>query len=243
MPNSIAIDAPAGPVTFADLHTQVAATAQVFAAQGLDTEAAVGAGVTRALMSPGHSPQDLAEATRRAIEQVRSRALDVIGSHDLGSLVGLFGSAVARFGGRTAVSDIHRHLTYRELDERSAHLADALRHAGAGPGRLIGVALPRDIDLIVALVAILRTGAAYLPLDRGQPPARALSIIGDAEPLMVLADDELAAQWAEAAAPLVSTADVERRFADGTAEPAESPDAAAAIDDRLPAYLIYTSGS
>ncbi|MBE7192781.1 MAG: amino acid adenylation domain-containing protein, partial [Gordonia polyisoprenivorans] len=243
VPNSIAIDAPAGPVTFADLHAQVAATAQVFATQGLDTEAAVGAGVTRALMSPGHSPQDLAEATRRAIEQVRSRALDVIGSHDLGSLVGLFGSAVARFGGRTAVSDTHRHLTYRELDERSAHLADALRHAGAGPGRLIGVALPRDVDLIVALVAILRTGAAYLPLDRGQPPARALSIIGDAEPLMVLVDDELAAQWAEAAAPLVSPADIERRFADGTAEPAESPDAAAAIDDRLPAYLIYTSGS
>ncbi|MGW9266738.1 amino acid adenylation domain-containing protein, partial [Gordonia terrae] len=239
-PSETAYEAVSGPVTFGELYARVSATAGVFIAQGLDTEAAVGAGVTQTEAAPGRAPAEIADATRRAIALIRERALELIGSTDLGSLPGLFRSAVARHADRPAVGDATGAvLSYRELDEQSDALAGGLRAAGAGPGRLVGVALPRRTELIVALLAVLKTGAAYLPLDRSQPVARAQSIIDDAAPLLVLTDAELAATWDVIDVRFVAPGDLP------AGAPQGAPGAAAteAFDDRLPAYLIYTSGS
>ncbi|ETA04625.1 hypothetical protein V525_23105, partial [Gordonia alkanivorans CGMCC 6845] len=238
-PAQIAYESASGPVTFGELYSRVSVTAGIFAAQGLDTDAAVGAGVTQTEAAAGRSPADIADATRHAVAEMRARALELVGSPDLGSISGLFRSAVARHGDRPAVSDsAGTPLTYRELDERTDELARGLRAAGAAPGELVGVALSRRTELVVALLAILKTGAAYLPLDRSQPVARAASIIDDARPLVVLADEDIARDWAEIDTRFVAPAEV--LDAAPRAADAEMP---AVLDDRLPAYLIYTSGS
>ncbi|HWN27150.1 MAG TPA: amino acid adenylation domain-containing protein, partial [Actinomycetospora sp.] len=77
-------------------------------------------------------------------------------------------------------------LTRRELQERSAALAGALRAAGAGPGALVGVAVERSPDLVVALLAVLRTGAAYVPLDPAYPASRIAQVLDDADPVAVV---------------------------------------------------------
>ncbi|MEE1821337.1 AMP-binding protein, partial [Streptomyces sp. BE20] len=71
-------------------------------------------------------------------------------------------------------------LTYGELGERSARLASVLVGRGAGPGRWVGLALPRSVDLVVAMVAVLRSGAGYLPLDPGFPAERLAFMVEDA---------------------------------------------------------------
>ncbi|MFD4658683.1 amino acid adenylation domain-containing protein [Kitasatospora sp. NPDC058444] len=129
-------------------------------------------------------------------------------------------------------------LTYRELDRRANRLARHLRARGARPERLVGVCLPRSADLVVALLAVLKSGAAYLPLDPDLPAQRLSFMLADAEvPLLItrrsLADrlprHDAATVWTDAEARLI----------------------AALPDDRLPplatpadlAYSIYTSGS
>ena len=61
-------------------------------------------------------------------------------------------------------------LSYSELDQRSAELAKTLQTSGIGPGSLVAICLPRSIGSIVSALAVLRTGAAYLPLDPSNPP-------------------------------------------------------------------------
>ena len=71
----------------------------------------------------------------------------------------------------TAVAVIagEERLTYAQLDGRAGALAARLAAAGAGPEQVVAVAVPRSVDLVVALLAVLRTGAAYLPLDLDHP--------------------------------------------------------------------------
>ncbi|MFI6816670.1 amino acid adenylation domain-containing protein [Nonomuraea sp. NPDC050328] len=111
-------------------------------------------------------------------------------------------------------------LTYRELDVRANRLAHALIARGAGPDRLVGLALPRSADLVVAILAVLKTGAAYLPLDPSYPADRLAFMVEDAGPVCVVDEswfDELGGLPAHAPAR--------------TAEPEDA------------AYVIYTSGS
>ncbi|POX57919.1 non-ribosomal peptide synthetase [Streptomyces sp. Ru62] len=77
-------------------------------------------------------------------------------------------------------------LTYRELHERADRLAKALRAAGAGPERLVGLALDRSADLVVAALAVLKAGAAYLPLDPDHPAERLRLMLADATPVVTL---------------------------------------------------------
>ncbi|MDN2501321.1 amino acid adenylation domain-containing protein, partial [Nocardia nova] len=105
------------------------------------------------------------------------------------------------------------------------------------PETLVAVALPRSVDLIVALLAVVRAGAAYLPLDIANPPRRLRFVIDDARPVVVLTSAEIAAQVPRCATPLVSIDDAETEFDAGSAR---AP--VAARPDNL-AYVIYTSGS
>ncbi|WP_099604105.1 enterobactin synthase subunit F [Stenotrophomonas maltophilia] len=123
-------------------------------------------------------------------------------------------------------------LDYATLEARSFALAARLRAMGVGPGSVVAVALPRSLALVVALVAVLRAGAAYLPLDLAHPDERLARIFASAQPVCVLAAAEVSARTAgvPVLAPEQWTA---LSFAAPWADPAPS-DAA---------YVIYTSGS
>ncbi|WP_328457795.1 AMP-binding protein [Streptomyces sp. NBC_00386] len=79
-------------------------------------------------------------------------------------------------------------LSYRELDERSGRLADALRGHGVGPDTVVAVALERSVDLAVALLGVAKAGGAYLPLDPAPPAAQAKLVAGDAAAHALLTD-------------------------------------------------------
>ncbi|WP_282550171.1 non-ribosomal peptide synthetase, partial [Streptomyces rochei] len=128
-------------------------------------------------------------------------------------------------------------LTYAELDARAERLARALTARGAGPERFVAVAVPRSTELVVALLAVLRSGAAYVPVDPGYPADRIAHILRDAGAMLVL-----------------TTRDAEERLPqDGTPrllldDPAAVPETAATAPAAAPgpdhpAYVIYTSGS
>ena len=94
-----------------------------------------------------------------------------------------------------AIEDGGRKLTYRELEERAAKLAGALAARGAGPGLVVGLYLDRSADLLVSMLAILKTGAAYLPLDPSYPADRIAFMIEDSAAALVVAYGLLTVCW------------------------------------------------
>ncbi|MCO5556212.1 hypothetical protein L7F22_009758 [Adiantum nelumboides] len=140
--------------------------------------------------------------------------------------------------GRTAVVAPDGTLTAAELDRRSAALAGALRERGVGPGSVVGVAVPRSTELMVALLGVVRAGAAYLPLDPEHPAERIAFTAADAGVDTVL----VPVGTDPDTDPLPDLPGVRRL---GVAELADGP-VPAALPDPDPddaAYLIYTSGS
>ncbi|MEV6632779.1 amino acid adenylation domain-containing protein [Actinoplanes sp. NPDC051470] len=97
-----------------------------------------------------------------------------------------FEARVAATPDACAVSEGARRLSYRELDEHAGRLAAVLRSRGAGPESVVAVCLPRGIDLIVALVAVVRAGAAYLPVDPESPVSRVQFLVADARARLVI---------------------------------------------------------
>ncbi|MEV0679058.1 amino acid adenylation domain-containing protein [Actinosynnema sp. NPDC050436] len=89
-----------------------------------------------------------------------------------------------------AVHDGTRWLSYAELDARSNRLAHALVARGARPDHPVGLALPRGADLVTAMLAVVKTGAAYLPLDPGNPAARDASALAESGTALVVTDGE-----------------------------------------------------
>ncbi|MCO7397890.1 amino acid adenylation domain-containing protein [Stenotrophomonas maltophilia] len=123
-------------------------------------------------------------------------------------------------------------LEHAALEARSFALAAQLRALGVGPGSVVAVALPRSMELVIALVAVLRAGAAYLPLDPAHPDERLARILRSARPACVLADSTMAHR--AAGVPVLPP---DQWMAQGAAAPWPDP----APDDA--AYVIYTSGS
>ncbi|NUU23364.1 MAG: amino acid adenylation domain-containing protein, partial [Streptomycetaceae bacterium] len=128
-------------------------------------------------------------------------------------------------------------LTYGELLDRADRLARVLGGAGAGPGTIIAVALPRSAELVTALFAVLRAGAAYLPLDPEHPDARLADMIADARPVCVLTSDADKHRFPDVPI-LVAGADNAPISVPDTSDP-RSPE----VRDEHPAYVLYTSGS
>ncbi|ATB48375.1 non-ribosomal peptide synthetase [Corallococcus macrosporus DSM 14697] len=123
-------------------------------------------------------------------------------------------------------------LTYGELNARAEQVAQHLRQLGAGRERLVGVCIGRSVEMVVALLGVLKAGAAYLPLDPNYPAERLAFIVGDAAPVAILNTG---------ADPIGDTRiprlDVTRVLGDADVpawEPARPEDLA---------YVIYTSGS
>ncbi|MGX2994046.1 amino acid adenylation domain-containing protein [Streptomyces sp. JNUCC 64] len=126
-------------------------------------------------------------------------------------------------------------LDYRTLGERSAALAGLLRRHGHGRGSVIGVALPRSVDAVVAIVAILRVGAAYLPLDPAYPRDRLDHMARDSGVRTVLGDRTTLAAY-----PELTTIAVDLAAEGGTAAD-DGHWTRTGPDDAL--YVLYTSGS
>ncbi|HEX8150712.1 MAG TPA: amino acid adenylation domain-containing protein, partial [Pyrinomonadaceae bacterium] len=128
--------------------------------------------------------------------------------------------------------------TYRQLNERANRLARLLRDKGAGPESLVGVCLSRRPELVVALLAVLKAGAAYVPLDPAYPPARVEWMLADAGARLVITEEALLGLLSEAEAKTVCV--------DGDAAMIEGQDGAnmdvTVAPDNL-AYVLYTSGS
>ncbi|MFB8753789.1 amino acid adenylation domain-containing protein [Streptomyces parvulus] len=124
-------------------------------------------------------------------------------------------------------------VSYGELDARADRLARRL----AGVGGIVGVLLPRGPDLPAALLAVLKSGAAYLPLDPGYPTDRIAWMLGDADCRTVVTVAALAGLLPEGVTPVLLDA--------GDAADTDRPDRdpAPAIDAASAAYVIYTSGS
>ncbi|WP_299541541.1 non-ribosomal peptide synthetase [uncultured Streptomyces sp.] len=136
-----------------------------------------------------------------------------------------------------AVSSGAGELTYRELNERANRLARHLRTVGARPGRVVAVCLDRGPAQITALLAVLKSGAAYLPLDPEHPADRLAFMIEDAGAVHLVTDTAHEARLP--GAPGRFRTDLDRLRLQEF--PADDPEPAAAPDDL--AYLIYTSGS
>ncbi|MFC0435421.1 amino acid adenylation domain-containing protein [Kutzneria buriramensis] len=133
-------------------------------------------------------------------------------------------------------------LSYRELNRRANRLARALVRAGVGPESLVGLALPRSADLVVALVGILKSGAAYLPIDPRYPSRRLRVVLSEALPDLVLTDARTAGELPVTDAPhlLLDALDLAAPGQEGNLAQGErlSPLRPGNI-----AYLMYTSGS
>lgn len=127
--------------------------------------------------------------------------------------------------------------TYRELDARAGHLAATLCESGAGPGCFVAVFMDRTPDLLVALYAVLKSGAGFVPVDPSYPDARVAFILRDAQVPVVLTESHLIDRVVQADATVIA---LDRWSAGSGTAPAGAGSAVGAGD---PAYLIYTSGS
>ncbi|MFD9220736.1 amino acid adenylation domain-containing protein [Streptomyces sp. NPDC060064] len=158
-----------------------------------------------------------------------------------GSLPGLFAEQVARTPQNVAVVFEGRESSYAELDARSNRLARYLIGRGVGPEDLVAVALPRSEQLIVALLAVLKSGAAYLPVDPAYPQARIAHMLSDARPAGILTDADTLAALPDTTTPalLPTTSDLDKFPATTITD----TDRCRPLLPRHPAYVIYTSGS
>ncbi|MER6623335.1 non-ribosomal peptide synthase/polyketide synthase [Streptomyces sp. NPDC000931] len=157
----------------------------------------------------------------------------------------LFRRQSARTPGAPAVTGSGSALSYAELDAASNRLARLLLARGAGPGALVAVALPRTPQLVVALLAVLKAGAAYLPVDPGNPADRIAFMLDDSAPVVALGDASTVALLSAAAAPVVELdgPDVAAALAAASDEAVTDADRPRPVSMRDAAYVIYTSGS
>ncbi|MGW1973964.1 amino acid adenylation domain-containing protein [Streptomyces sp. NPDC001889] len=160
------------------------------------------------------------------------------------TVVELFGEQARRTPDTTALVFDGERLSYAELDGRANRLARALIARGAGPERVVALGLPRSAEFVVALFAVLKTGAAYLPLDLGHPVERLAAMTGDASPLTLVTSSAVAGRVPDGCDRLVLDAPgTVAELAALPAGPVADAELTAARDGRHPAYLIYTSGS
>ena len=168
----------------------------------------------------------LDDLNQTVVEHDRSMTID-----------GLFGEAVTRWPQQPAVSSGGRTLTYQELDHAAGNFAERLREAGIGPGDVVAISLNRGIEMVMTVLAVLRNGATYLPLDPTYPADRLKFMVDDSEVGVVVATPSTA-QWLDDGQDVM----VIRPDVDTAARPPVPGSSPAHGPDDL-AYVIYTSGS
>lgn len=129
-------------------------------------------------------------------------------------------------------------LSYRQLDRLAGRTAQRLRSAGLGPGGVAALCLERSVELVVSILAVLKCGAAYLPIDPESPPARTAFMVDDAGTQLALITPETAPALSECALPILAWG-IDLDLSDGADLPA--PPVNTPLDAL--AYVIYTSGT
>lgn len=149
------------------------------------------------------------------------------------TVLDMIAEVAARTPDRPAVTFAGRHLTYAELDQASSRLARQLVRRGVQRGAAVGVHLPRSLDLVVAILGILKAGAAYVPLDPAYPRAHLVALIDDTDIATIVTDAHLAHAMADVADLVVVDRD----------EPDDPTIALPPVSSDDLAYVIHTSGS
>ncbi|HXQ70080.1 MAG TPA: amino acid adenylation domain-containing protein, partial [Pyrinomonadaceae bacterium] len=150
----------------------------------------------------------------------------------------LFADVAARTPEALAVTDEKQQWSYEELDRRSNQLAHRLRALGVGPESRVAVLLERSCEFVLAMLAAVKTGAAYVPLDPQHPSERILSILRDVGAAAVLSAEHIAKNITGTDVQIIL---LDRQQAEYAAEP-ETPLPVKVNGDDL-VYIIYTSGS
>nr|WP_228816308.1 non-ribosomal peptide synthetase [Nocardia transvalensis] len=135
-------------------------------------------------------------------------------------------------------------LTYAELDERSTRLARLLIDRGIGPEDLVAIGIPRSLDSVVAVWAVAKTGAGFVPVDPNYPAERVAHMVADARAVVGLTVAEVRADLPDEVEWLpLDTAEFTRRLEEFPADPVTYADRLRPLRAEHPAYVIYTSGS
>src|SRR5262249_22592238 len=210
------------------------------------TVEALAARLTRLLVQAAATP-DRALSTLDLLTPAERRLL--VEWNDTGrevpraTLPELFEAQVGRVPGAPAVVCGGVRLSYAELNERANRLARYLVGLGAGPERLVAIAMPRSAEMIVAVLGVLKSGAAYVPVDPAYPAERIGFMLADTGPVAVLTT-----AWAAAALPAglpLLVLDDPVLAGELTGLPGGPLGAGERVRAGLanPAYVIYTSGS
>jgi novobiocin biosynthesis protein NovH len=162
------------------------------------------------------------------------------------TLAGLWERTAQVYRDRTAIVSGGESLSYGEVNERANRMARMLVANGAGPDRLVALALPRSVLMVVSVLAVAKAGAAFLPVDTAYPADRIAHMLSDADPVLLCTTRAAAAELAGVATVPTLTLDAARQVndlsglsgADVTDGERRGPLSAANL-----AYVIYTSGS
>ena len=185
--------------------------------------------------NPGQSLRDvplLTDAERRQLLVEWNPPAETTASDD--TLHEIFARQAARTPDAIALICDDARLTYRELDERAERLAGHLRSLGVAPEVIVGLCMERSIDLVVGLLAIVKAGGAYLPIDLAYPAERIAFILEDAQAPILLTQSSLVASVPKSSAQVVCIDQL---------PPSPLPPSAFRLPSSALAYVIYTSGS
>ena len=147
----------------------------------------------------------------------------------------VFAAQVVRAPEAVAVTFDGRSMTYREVEEAANRLAHLLAGQGVGPGQCVALLMERSAQAVIAILAVLKTGAAYLPIDPAVPPARIGFMVADAAPIAAITTAGLRSRLDGCDLLVIDVNDPGSATQPGTALPAPAPDDLA--------HIIYTSGT
>ncbi|OBI47223.1 hypothetical protein A5707_20330 [Mycobacterium kyorinense] len=187
---------------------------------------------------PGHqlSSLDVLDAGEHArLDDWGNRAVLTAPAPVAASIPALWAAQVARTPEALALTFEGRSMTYLEVEEAANRLGHLLTAHGAGPGECVALLFSRSAEAIVAILAVLKTGAAYVPMDSALPAARIEFMLADAAPIAAITTTGLRSQLDGCDLLLIDVDDARIDAQPSTALPAPSPDDVA--------YLIYTSGT
>ncbi|MFC5957576.1 non-ribosomal peptide synthase/polyketide synthase [Streptomyces pratens] len=201
--------------------------------------------LTRIAADPGRRLADLPPLEPADGRRLLDRLAGPVATLPRRTLADAFAAQAARTPDAPAVTAGAEHLTYRQLDERANRLARLLIEAGAGPERFVALALPRTADLIVALLAVLKSGAAYLPVDPGHPAERIAFLLEDVRPDAVITCAETSARLPDGPYTRIVLDDAAcaGRLAATSAARVDDGERRGGLLPGHPAYVIHTSGS